>query len=62
MPQKLVNIAFNLPVDEVFTYSVPPMFFEDIQKGARVLAPLGSKEFAGIVIFPKPHISKSLRA
>ncbi len=63
MSGKLVNIAFNLPVEDVFTYSIPPLFMGDVQAGMRVLAPLGSKELAGIVMdFPESTTLKKIRS
>ncbi|MBE2216926.1 MAG: primosomal protein N' [Ignavibacteria bacterium] len=63
MSGKLVNIAFNLPVEDVFTYSIPPLFMGDVQPGMRVLAPFGSKELAGIVMdFPESTTLKKIRS
>lgn len=46
----LVNLAFNLPVDSLFTYSVPKAFTEQVKAGCRVLAPLGNRKLTGIII------------
>jgi len=46
----LVNLAFNLPIDSLFTYSVPKELTGEVKIGCRVLAPLGSRNITGIVI------------
>ncbi len=50
MRGKYVNIAFNLPVDSLFTYSVPDELRENLQIGMRVLAPLGKRKISGAAI------------
>src|SRR4030095_10055911 len=57
---KFANIAFNLPVDSLFTYSIPASLKYEIKTGSRVLAPLGKRNITGIVVeFPdKPNIKK----
>jgi primosomal protein N' (replication factor Y) len=50
MAAKYVNIAFNLPLNQEFTYSVPGEFSELIKPGSRVLAPLGNKDITGITV------------
>ncbi|MBN1686098.1 MAG: DEAD/DEAH box helicase, partial [Spirochaetales bacterium] len=44
----LVEIAFNVPVGGVFTYSVPPDM--TVVKGCRVLAPFGRRTLTGYVV------------
>lgn len=50
MPVKYANITFNIPVNSLFTYSIPAEFNEFTRPGLRVLAPFGSKDITGIVI------------
>lgn len=50
MRGKYVNIAFNLPIDSLFTYSVPDELRENLQIGMRVLAPLGKRKITGVII------------
>ena len=50
MAEKYANITFNIPVNSLFTYSVPSEFSGVIQPGMRVLAPFGNKDITGIVI------------
>jgi primosomal protein N' (replication factor Y) len=50
MRGKYVNIAFNLPVDSLFTYSIPDELSENLQLGMRVLAPLGKQKISGVAI------------
>ncbi len=50
MADKFANIAFNIPVSQLFTYSVPAEFTEFIKPGMRVLAQFGTKDITGIVI------------
>jgi primosomal protein N' (replication factor Y) len=50
MPDKFVNIAFNLPIDKLFTYSIPEELEFLIKPGMRVLAPFGKKVITGIVV------------
>ncbi len=50
MPEKFANIAFNLPVDSLFTYSIPDPLKELISPGSRVHAPFGKRTITGIVM------------
>lgn len=49
MKPKFANIAFNLPVDSLFTYSIPDHLKNEIKPGSRVLAPFGKRNITGIV-------------
>ena len=53
MPEKYVNIAFNLPVDNTFTYTVPAgttgIIPGILKKGSRVLAPFGNRNLTGVI-------------
>lgn len=50
MPDKFANIAFNLPLDSLFTYSVPKELTDEISCGSRVLVQFGKKNVTGIVV------------
>lgn len=50
MTEKFANIAFNLPLGRLFTYSVPKEFVAYIKPGMRVLTQFGKKDLTGIVI------------
>jgi primosomal protein N' (replication factor Y) len=44
------DVILPLPLDGMFTYSVPPSLEEQVQRGVRVLVPLGrNKTYVGIV-------------
>ena len=45
---RLIEVVFNLPIHQRFTYSVPEG--PDITTGYRVLAPLGSRRITGYVV------------
>jgi len=49
--RRLLNVAFNLPIDRLFTYYAPEAL--DVPIGARVIAPFGRRSIAGFVVgFP----------
>ena len=50
MPEKFANIAFNIPVSSLFTYSIPQGLVDEVAPGIRVLAPFGNKDITGIVV------------
>lgn len=50
MADKFANIAFNIPLEKLFTYSVPQEFADFLKPGMRVLAQFGKKDITGIVI------------
>ena len=50
MSPKYVKIAFNLPIDSLFTYSVPDEYREIISTGCRVFAPFGKRKLTGVVV------------
>ena len=50
MPEKFANIAFNIPVSSLFTYSIPQGFADEVAPGIRVFAPFGNKDITGIVV------------
>ena len=45
---RLIEVVFNLPIHQKFTYSVPEG--PDITTGYRVLAPFGSRRLTGYVV------------
>lgn len=50
MKPQYANIAFNLPVDSLFTYLVPSELCDTVKIGSRALVPFGKKNLTGIVI------------
>jgi len=50
MSFKFANIAFNLPISSLFTYSIPENLKDEINIGARVAAPFGKRNITGIVV------------
>lgn len=50
MQEKFANIAFNIPVSSLFTYSIPDELKPEVSPGIRVLAPFGNKDITGIVV------------
>ena len=50
MAGNYVNIAFNLPIDSLFTYSVPAGLEGSVNIGTRVLAPFGKRDITGVVM------------
>ncbi|MCH4183792.1 MAG: primosomal protein N' [Prevotella sp.] len=48
---KFVDVILPLPLDSLFTYSVPEIFDGKVQVGVRVLVPLGrSKKYVAVVV------------
>ncbi len=47
---KYANVAFNLPIRELFTYSIPDELNGLAVPGARVLAPFGTRRLTGYVV------------
>ena len=44
------EVAFNLPIKEVFTYKIPSEFFGKVQVGMRVFVPFGKRRITGYVV------------
>ncbi len=62
MKQTLVDIALPVPLDRIFTYTVPAELAASIGLGTRVLVPFGKKKLSGIAIgFPKSSPIASLK-
>lgn len=49
-PPKYLKVAFNLPVNRLFTYSIPPDLRSQVRPGMRVLAPFGSRQLTGYIV------------
>ncbi len=47
---KFANIALDIPVDSLFTYSIPDYLQESVQRGSRVLVPFGKRILTGFVV------------
>lgn len=62
MNEILVNVAFNLPVDSLFTYLIPKELSASAKAGCRVLAPLGNRKLTGIIIeLPEASVLKNIK-
>lgn len=56
-----VNVALPLPLDQLYTYSVPEHLQDRAQPGMRVLVPFGTRQSEGVIVQPVlkpdyPHI------
>lgn len=60
MKENFVNIAFNLPLDSVFTYSVPVSLAEFAVPGARAVVNFSNRILTGIIVSTcgKPELEK----
>ena len=48
---KFVDIILPLPLDGVFTYSIPDHFWDEVRFGVRLVVPFGkSKTYVGIAV------------
>lgn len=54
------DVVFNLPLNEAFTYHIPPQFSGLIQRGTRVLVPFGRRKLTGYVVTLSHHLSKNI--
>jgi primosomal protein N' (replication factor Y) len=50
MSSTLANIALPVPIDKLFTYSIPPEFTSEIAIGKRVLVPFGRQLLTGVIV------------
>ena len=48
--KSFADVTFNLPIKEVFTYKIPPEFFDKVQVGMRVFVPFGKRRITGYVV------------
>jgi primosomal protein N' (replication factor Y) len=44
------DVSLPVPLDQVFTYSLPETLRHRVQTGSRVLAPFGARKLAGVVL------------
>jgi primosomal protein N' (replication factor Y) len=44
------DVSLPVPLDQVFTYSLPETLRHRVRRGSRVLAPFGARKLAGIVL------------
>lgn len=49
MPKLYADIAFNLPINSLFTYMIPDELIHEALIGCRVLAPFGKRNITGLV-------------
>ena len=50
LDKSFAEVAFNLPIKEVFTYKIPPEFLGKVQVGMRVFVPFGKRRITGYVV------------
>lgn len=50
MNSSLVDIALPLPLNQLFTYLVPPELVQHVALGKRALVPFGKKHFTGVIV------------
>lgn len=46
----VVHVAVPLPLDQCYSYRVPPALAPDVQVGCRVLVPFGPRQLTGVVV------------
>jgi primosomal protein N' (replication factor Y) (superfamily II helicase) len=44
------DLALPVPIDQLFTYQLPPTLQHRVKRGCRVLAPFGSRNLVGVVL------------
>jgi primosomal protein N' (replication factor Y) (superfamily II helicase) len=49
-PHRFCDVALPVPVDQLFTYSLPQSLAEQTLPGCRVLAPFGPRKLTGVVL------------
>lgn len=50
MDTAYIDVVFPIPIDQPFTYRVPPALQQNAQIGCRVLAPFGRRRLTGFII------------
>ncbi|MCE1165944.1 MAG: primosomal protein N' [Bacteroidetes bacterium] len=50
MKGTFANIALDIPVDSLFTYSIPGYLTDKVETGARVLVPFGKRVLTGFIV------------
>lgn len=54
---KFAEVAFNLPLDHLFSYKIPNELIESTYPGSRVLAPFGNRFLTGVVVQLKDKVT-----
>jgi primosomal protein N' (replication factor Y) len=49
-PQSYCDVALPVPLDQIFTYEVPPDLVDAVRRGCRVLAPFGPRNLVGVIL------------
>lgn len=49
-PQPYCDVALPVPLDQIFTYEIPPEMREAARRGCRVLAPFGPRNLVGVIL------------
>ncbi|HEX6545738.1 MAG TPA: primosomal protein N', partial [Bryobacteraceae bacterium] len=49
-PQPYCDVALPVPLDQIFTYEIPPEMRDAVRRGCRVLAPFGARNLVGIIL------------
>ncbi|MBN8547274.1 MAG: primosomal protein N' [Ignavibacteria bacterium] len=47
---RFLQVSFPLPVDSLFTYSVPVTLYDEVEIGKRVVAPFGQRTLTGFIV------------
>ena len=50
IPPMIVDVVFDLPVSQKFSYEVPEPFRDAVRRGVRVLVPFGPRKMTGYVV------------
>jgi len=50
LSELFANVAFNLPIENLFTYSIPRHLFPKAAAGKRVIAGFGKKKITGMIV------------
>lgn len=60
MPPRFAQVVFNLPLQEPFTYEIPPRFSGLVQVGMRVFVPFGNRRITGYVVSILDKLEKDI--
>ncbi|KAA0265033.1 MAG: primosomal protein N', partial [Chlorobiota bacterium] len=47
---RFIQLSFPLPVDQLFTYSVPVNLYDEVAVGKRAVAPFGQRMLTGFIV------------
>jgi primosomal protein N' (replication factor Y) len=47
---KFVEVAFPIPIDSVFSYSIPQNLYDEVEIGKRAVAPFGQRTMTGFIV------------